>query len=100
MAEGENCTCVGENRHHNLVRCDLYFRGLRQAALRGGYSCRDTHVPGGRVVRVFQEEKIRKIDPAGLTNIGDYYYFFNTIGRIATDQYYGWTTNSDTIYFV
>jgi len=36
-----------------------------------------------------------KYGPAGLTKIGEDYYFVSTTGRVATGQYYCWATNCD-----
>ena len=36
-----------------------------------------------------------KYGPAGLTKIGDYYYFVSSIGRVATGSYYCWATNCE-----
>ena len=36
-----------------------------------------------------------KFGPAGITKIGNDYYFVSSTGRVATGSYYCWATNCD-----
>lgn len=60
MAPGKERSKVAAGVNCGLVRCDLYFRGLCQAAFRGGYFRGDPHVPVCGMVYVFQKETIGK----------------------------------------
>ena len=61
------------------------------------------NVPGSETVKnglVQEEDGIYyyvdgKIGKAGITKIGDYYYFVSSKGRVATGTYYCWATNCE-----